>query len=85
MGVSEKDQGGLNGNAAPKGHPMHRKRHRMTFCVWNFLPGIKVDIIHSITYFINNLIWNLHLDLMLFFVCVPRKIDEQKEKLKKFS
>ena len=25
------------------------------------------------------------LDLMLFFVCVPRKIDEQKEKLKKFS
>lgn len=23
------------------------------------------------------------LDLMLFFVCVPRKIDEQKEKLKK--
>ena len=37
------DQGGLNENAAPKGHPMHRKRHRMTFCVWNSLPGIKVD------------------------------------------
>ena len=42
MGVSEKDQGGLNGNAAPKGHPMHRKLHPMTFCVWNSLPGIKV-------------------------------------------
>ena len=46
MGVSAKDQGGLNGNAAPKGHPMHRKRHRMTFCVWNSLPGIKVDAHH---------------------------------------
>ena len=43
MGVSAKDQGGLNENAAPKGHPMHRKLHRMTFCVWNSLPGIKVD------------------------------------------